>query len=288
MYTHNTSQLSYTFEAICFMGALKRQDNLQSRVRILAVLSHPDDETFLLGGTLAHYARYGHKVLVLCLTGGDRGENALSHLSEPGSITSLRRLELEQACRMLGVELLPVQDLPDGRLSELGATKLAGIIAPFLQNIEPEIVLTFGPDGLTGHPDHIATSKATTLAFNRTARPGAALFYAGLCRSLVKRLSNRMEGKLENIPLKLIGLPDEKLPFRIDIHQTNRYKWDALTCHRTQAGSFASLNQADLQLLGEYEYFRLARVAGKQWLPCQPTNDLLQVLDKVAEIEAVA
>ncbi|NWJ46573.1 MAG: PIG-L family deacetylase [Chloroflexi bacterium] len=256
----------------------------------MAVLAHPDDETFLLGGTLAHYARYGHKVLVLCLTGGDRGENALSHLSESSSITSLRRLELEQACRMLGVELLPVQNLPDGKLSELSVTKLAGVIAPFLQSHQPEIVLTFGPDGLTGHPDHIATSKATTLAFNRAAHRGAALFYAGLRHSTVERLSNRMEGKLENVMLELVGLPDEKLPFRIDIHQTNRCKWEALTCHRTQVGSFASLNQADLQLLGEYEYFRLARVAGKQWLPSllpQAANDLLQVLE-VEEIEAVA
>lgn len=132
------------------MGAIKRQDNLQSRARILAVLAHPDDETFLLGGTLAHYARYGHKVLVLCLTGGDRGENALSHLSESSSITSLRRLELEQACRMLGVELLPVQNLPDGKLSELSVTKLAGVIAPFLQSHQPEIVLTFGPGRFDG------------------------------------------------------------------------------------------------------------------------------------------
>ncbi|MEI7554506.1 PIG-L family deacetylase [Candidatus Chlorohelix sp.] len=270
------------------MGAIKKQDKLQGRARILAVLSHPDDETFLMGGTLAHYARYGHKVQVLCLTGGNQGKNALSHLSESCSIAAIRRLELEQACRMLGVELLSVQDLPDGKLSELGVTKLAGVIAPFLHSFQPEIVLTFGPDGLTGHPDHIATSKATTLAFNRTAPTGAALFYAGLCRSLVKSLSNRMEGSLENIPLKLVGLPDEKLPFKIDIHQTNRCKWEALTCHRTQSGSFASLNQTDLQLLGEYEYFRLARVAGKQWLPYQPANDLLQVLDRLEEIEAVA
>jgi N-acetylglucosamine malate deacetylase 2 len=242
---------------------------------ILAVFAHPDDETFLVGGTLCHYARRGYRVELLCLTQGEQGENALAAQTEPAQLSSVRVNELKQACEVLGVELLPVLNLPDGRLTEVGIESLVEIITEAIRLRRPSAVLTFGPDGLTGHPDHIATYQATTLAFEQAARPRTALYYSGLSQQTVESLSDRMEGQLGEIPLGLRGLPETELHFKVDIHHTACYKWEALQCHRTQAASFAGLTQSDRQLLSQFEYFRLARIAGEAPVSLHRLTDLV-------------
>ena len=200
----------------------------------------------------------------MCLTSGDNGKNALTEKTSSSLLPSIRLAELEKACKALGASLLPVQNFPDGKLLDAGTSSLARVIKRFIASQKPDILLTFGPDGLTGHPDHIATCLAATLAFEQVALPGSALFYAGISRRTVEGLSNRLEGKLGDLTLKLVGLPDEEIQVIIDINQTACYKWEALACHRSQAGSFAGLNHADRQLLGAYECFRLAQIAGKK------------------------
>jgi LmbE family N-acetylglucosaminyl deacetylase len=162
----------------------------------------------------------------------------------------------------LGVDLISVLNFPDGRLTDLGTATVARSIAHVIEARQPEVVLTFGAEGLTGHPDHIATSQYTTLAFEQAARPGSALFYAGLNWQTVQRLSNRMEGSLGDLPLGLTGVPETRLPVKVDIQRTARFKWAALECHRSQGDSFRGLSQSDRQLMSQYEYFQLARLAG--------------------------
>ncbi|MEI6046656.1 MAG: PIG-L family deacetylase [Chloroflexota bacterium] len=228
---------------------------------ILAVFAHPDDEAFLVGGTLAHYARCGARVELLCLTHGEGGASAIG-LQRPDQLARLRRTELEECCKVLGVDLISVLNFPDGRLTDIGTNTVARSIAHVIEARQPEVVLTFGPDGLTGHPDHLAASQQTTLAFEQVARPGSALFYAGLNGQTVQRLSSRMEGSLGDLPLRLTGLPETRLPVKVDIHRTARLKWSALECHRSQADSFSGLSHSDRLLMSQYEYFQLARIAG--------------------------
>ncbi len=238
---------------------------LQSNFRkptILAVFAHPDDETFLVGGTLAHYARNGAKVELLCLTEGEGGANAISDTRGKMALSLIRRIELEQCCEMLGVDLVGVRHYPDGGLSAVNPRELALVIARAIAQRRPEVVLTFGPDGLTGHPDHLAIHRATTLAFELSAKAGSILFYAGLPEPLINRLSNRMEGWLGKTKLGLSGQPIEQLPVAVDITHTARLKWEALNCHRSQIGSFSSLSHSDKELMGQREFFRPAMVAG--------------------------
>lgn len=230
---------------------------------ILAVFAHPDDEAFLVGGTLAHYAKNGARVELLCLTHGEKGFTEEGHYSQE-QLARIRRAELQDCCDVLGVKLLPILNFPDGGLVDLDITRLARPIAQIIYKRQPDIVITFGRDGLTGHPDHIVTSRATTLAFNQTAVPAESnrlLLYAGLSRPVVQSLSNRMEGSLGEIPLQLTGLSKARLPIKVDIRQTSRLKWAALECHRTQSHNFRDFTATDRELLSQYEYFRLARVA---------------------------
>lgn len=230
---------------------------------ILAVFAHPDDEAFLIGGTLAHYARIeGARVELLCLTHGEKGFPENSGYF-PAQMAAIRRKELEACCEVLGVHLLDMLDFPDGGLADLELNRLAWPVAEIIRQRQPEIVITFGPDGLTGHPDHLAVGQAVTRAFNASgvALPGSRLLYAGLHQPTVERLSNRMEGSLGEIPLRLTGSPEIGLAYQVDIRQTASYKWAALACHHSQQASFSSLTLADRQLLSQAEYFQLAAVA---------------------------
>ncbi len=237
-------------------------NQFNSKPLILAVFAHPDDESFLVGGTLAHYAANGVEVQLLCLTHGEQGYNERASSEERQQLPKTRQRELEQCCEVLGIKLLSVLDLPDGGLSEISLSKLAQPIARAIWQLKPEIIITFGADGLTGHPDHITVHQATTLAFEVVAEVGTALFYAGLSEKSVGQLSNPPEGSLGSLPLRLTGVPRINLDTAINISHTSHLKWSALECHQSQAQSFVGLDKANRQLLSQNEYFQLAQVAG--------------------------
>src|SRR4051794_12857641 len=178
---------------------------------ILAVFAHPDDESFLAGGTLAYYARNGVEVKLLCLTHGEAGYSEKASEYERQMLPQVRQAELARCCEVLGIHLLPLLDFPDGRLAEFNVAQLTRPIAQAIRQHRPELVITFGADALTRHPDHLAIHHATTLAFQMAARPGMALFYAGLSELNVARLSTRLEGSLGTIPLLLTGAPNIEL-----------------------------------------------------------------------------
>jgi LmbE family N-acetylglucosaminyl deacetylase len=232
---------------------------------ILAVFAHPDDETFLVGGTLAHYARNGARVELLCLTEGEGGANALAGAKGKLALSLIRRMELEQCCEVLGINLVGVRHYPDGGLAAVNPRELALVIGRAIAHRRPDVVLTFGSEGLTGHPDHLAIHRATTLAFEWSAKAGSVLFYSGLPEQIINRLSSRMEGWLGNLKLGLKGQPAEQLPVAVDITQTARLKWEALNCHRSQIGSFSGLSHSDKELMGQREFFRPVMVAGTAW-----------------------
>ncbi len=229
---------------------------------ILAVFAHPDDESFLAGGTLAYYARNGVEVKLLCLTHGEQGYNDKATEYERRILPQVRQAELTRCCEVLGVQLLPLLDFPDGGLAEFKVGQLARPIAEVIRQLRPELVITFGPDALTRHPDHLAIHHATTLAFEMAAQPGMALFYAGLSEHNVARLSTRLEGSLGTIPLLLTGAPNIELDTVINVEHLSALKWAAVACHSTQSGNFESLTECDRQLLSQKEYFRLKKVDG--------------------------
>lgn len=167
-------------------------------MRLAAVFAHPDDESRITGGTLALYASRGYTVMVYCATRGEAGD---PH-RPPAEVAALRGRELEAACQALGVAGMRLRDYPDGRLSESDPEELAQDISRFLRDEQPLVVVTFGPDGRTGHPDHVAVSLAAERAYERVgSAPGAILpaggeqrhrgprrlFHTALARSVAER-----------------------------------------------------------------------------------------------------
>jgi len=137
--------------------------------RLMAVLAHPDDESLGVGGALAKYAAEGVEVFVLTATRGDRGRyrghrpGADEHPG-PVALAEIRETELRNAALELGVREVSVLDYHDQALDRADPQRVIADIVGHLRRVRPDVVITFGPDGSYGHPDHIAISQFATAA----------------------------------------------------------------------------------------------------------------------------
>ena len=134
---------------------------------LLAVFAHPDDESFRCGGTLALLAQKGVHVQVLTATRGGAGSRGNPPLCSPAELPAVREAELRCACRALGLQPPILLNYQDGQLAEADPETLIAEILAVVRELRPQIMLTFGADGLSGHPDHIAIGHAAAEAFRR-------------------------------------------------------------------------------------------------------------------------
>ncbi len=151
--------------------------------RLLAVLAHPDDESFGPGGTLALYAHRGVEVHLVCATRGEVGEVAEELLRGYRDVGELREHELRcaaQHLRLTGVHFMGYRDSgmpgsPDNQhpqaLAAQPLEQVAACVAQYIRKIHPQVVLTFDPIGGYYHPDHVAIHKATVRAFELSGDP---------------------------------------------------------------------------------------------------------------------
>lgn len=130
---------------------------------VLTVWAHPDDETYLAGGLLAGLTDAGHRVVCVTATRGEAADpNATA--GERAALAALRTEELEAALTMLGVTEHHWLGHPDGGCADLDPDTPVDQLICLLADVRPDTVLTFGPDGFTGHPDHRAVSTWTDRA----------------------------------------------------------------------------------------------------------------------------
>ena len=146
---------------------------------ILAVLAHPDDETFGLGGTIALYAQKGYDVYYVCATRGEVGSADEEFMKGYKDTAEMRTAELARAAKILGLKdvfFLGYRDSgmpgsadnknPDAQVAH-SIDEVAGKVVKYIRELKPELVLTFDPIGGYRHPDHIHIQQATTLAFEK-------------------------------------------------------------------------------------------------------------------------
>jgi LmbE family N-acetylglucosaminyl deacetylase len=146
---------------------------------ILAVLAHPDDEAFGLGGTLALYAQKGYDVYYVCATRGEAGSVDEEHLNGYKDTAEMRTAELMRAAKVLGLKGVFFLGYRDSGMPGMDANRhpdaqvnhpideVAGRVVKYIRELKPDIVLTFDPIGGYRHPDHIHIQQATTLAFEK-------------------------------------------------------------------------------------------------------------------------
>lgn len=173
---------------------------------LLAVFAHPDDETFRPGGTLALLARQGVRVAVLTATRGEAGAVGDPPLCTPHRLPGVRKRELRCACAALGLDPPRLLDYHDGHVAEADPGELAARIVTVVAAVRPQVLLTFGLDGLSGHPDHIALGRAAAEAFDRAAAI-AALYAVAVPHRVAAQLDLR----------ELRPVADEAITLTVDV-----------------------------------------------------------------------
>jgi LmbE family N-acetylglucosaminyl deacetylase len=236
--------------------------------RLLACFAHPDDEAFPVGGVLAAHAKRGVDVRLITTTLGEEGEIRQEGSATRETLGRIRRVELSCAVRALGLASNDVWGYRDSGMAGWASNEdpRAFIRAPSDEVVErlvlemrrfrPQVVLSFGPDGLYGHPDHIAISNHATEAFRLASDPaafphqlsggvephrGQRLFYSVRPQGFRRQWAEALRGQGIDWPMptpeqELQGVPEEELHLEMDVSGEGdmEAKMACILCHRTQ------------------------------------------------------
>lgn len=134
---------------------------------ILGVWAHPDDEAYLSAGLMAAAVDAGQRVVCVTATRGGLGGDEAE-----------RTAELAASLAVVGVTEHHWLPYRDGHCADIPDRYAVPRIAALIRAVRPDTVVTFGPEGMTGHPDHRAISRWTVAAFGSAAPPGARLLLA--------------------------------------------------------------------------------------------------------------
>ena len=157
---------------------------------IMFVFAHPDDESFTCGGTLLELSKKDEvRTVLYSATPGDAGKCGEPPLCHPHELATVRRNELKEASQLLGIDELIVDDYKDGKLNEIPTEVLKNELLKHIETVKPDVIVTFPPHGLSGHPDHKAIQKATLQAVQETNQV-KELFYATFPQSLADETGN--------------------------------------------------------------------------------------------------
>lgn len=243
--------------------------------RLLCVLAHPDDESLGMGGTLARYAGEGVATFLVTATRGELGRAGEGdRRPPPEEVGRLREAELRAAANVLGLREVTLLGYPDGGLDQADPGEAIRRIAAEIRRIRPHVVLTFGPEGAYGHPDHIAVSQFTTGAAVCAADAGyhcpgtahrvAKLYYMAWTeakwaayQAALKKLTITVNG----VERHTTPWPEWAVTTRVDTRAWWPVVWQAVSCHRTQMAIYRQLEllpeEHHQALWGSQEFYRV-------------------------------
>ena len=158
---------------------------------IIGVGAHPDDEAYLSARIMATAVRAGSRVVCVTATRGEAGSQDPDRWPPP-EMRAIREAELEACLATLGVDEHHWLDYVDGTCASVPAEEGIGAVLAVLHDVGPDTVLTFGPEGMTGHPDHMTVSAWVTEAFRRWGGAGAGLHYATRTPAWAGRFATRL------------------------------------------------------------------------------------------------
>lgn len=194
---------------------------------LLVLVAHPDDESFIAASLLRENADAGGTAVLICATKGERG---MSHLRRPMTMAALRSVrarELRRACSLLGIKRIIRLSLPDGAVQDHEAA-LANRAIAVARTIKPHYLVSFGPDGFTGHHDHLAVYRIACTVAHRIRVP---LLSATLSRAITARPMSWLTKRRSH----------SRYRAKTRAHRTDlivpvnaRFKLRVLRCHRSQ------------------------------------------------------
>jgi LmbE family N-acetylglucosaminyl deacetylase len=250
----------------------------------MCVFAHPDDESLGVGGTLAKYAAEGVETYLITATRGERGRFGTNKES-PGLevVGKVREAELLAAAKELGIREVNFLDYIDGELDQANSLEAVAKIAAHIRRVKPHVVVTFGPEGAYGHPDHIAVSQLATAAAVRAAdsnygpsgnRGGSSSVHAvskfyymawtqkkwTAYQSALRDLKSVVDG----VERRAVPWPDWAITTHLDTTSHWPTVWKAVSCHKTQMAIYSRLEHLPEEhheaIWGIQEFYRVFSV----------------------------
>ena len=240
-----------------------------SGYRLLVLFAHPDDEAFPVGGALAACASAGVSIRLVTATRGEEGEIRQPGVATRETIGAVRERELADSVRTLGLsshDLLHYRDSgmvgtePNRRPEAFVNAEPGPVVERLVYEIRsfrPQVVLTFEPGGLYGHPDHIAICRHATKAFHGAGDPSVfpeqltggltphephRLFYSARPRGFRTDMALKLRAAGVDFPLPdpdrvNDGVPPEEIHLELDVSEHLDAKLACIVCHRTQTAT---------------------------------------------------
>jgi LmbE family N-acetylglucosaminyl deacetylase len=240
--------------------------------RLAAVFAHPDDDTYGLAGTLA-LEQENVEYTVIVATSGEAGPISDPSLATRENLAEVREGEQREALRAAGAERATVHFLryADGGLKDVPREELVERVSDLLSDARPHVVVTFGPEGITKHDDHVTVGATATEAFHRAQakaeqaqegsdHPFQRLLYVAIPSSEIDRFWQSLRARGVDVgdpegPFMPRGVPDKTLTHRVDCTSVLQPKMQALHSHRTQRDEVDQIPE-DLQVhMFGYEWF---------------------------------
>lgn len=251
----------------------------------MVVVAHPGDEAFGFGGAIASAAASGAYVVVVCATRGWFDARLTDSSPAPGgknrdvklgavtwrNLDTVREDELRRSVALLGVRVVRMLDYAEGDLDRQDLDQLVGRIVEPIRMHRPEVILSFGPDGVTGDTDHVVLSRAVRAAYDRAAEPlayeddleedqvawrAAKLYELVVPRSVVTELGER-------VPDEGYGSAAEPT-VALELGDLAQLKLAAISRHVSQTGSAGPFHDWGSQRRDAWlgtEHYRLAASA---------------------------
>lgn len=228
-------------------------------LKLMAILAHPDDESMGLGGTLARYAAEGVSTHLVTATRGEKGWFGPPEENPgPYRLGRIRQAELLNAAQILDLHSVDFLNLIDGELARSDVYEAMAHIVSLVRSIRPQVVVTFGPDGDYGHPDHIAISQLTSGALvcaadpmypgeTRPAHRVSKLYHMvngpRLVRLLTQQFGDEISIEVDGIRRSLVSWPEWAITTRLEVGEHWRTACKAILCHRSQLPALGDIER---------------------------------------------
>jgi len=237
-------------------------------LRLMAVMAHPDDESLGVGGTLAKYASERVDTFLLTATRGDAGRCGGFRPGDPqhpgaAALAKMREGEMRAAAAVLGVRDVAFLDYRDGQLDRAEPREAIAAIAAHLRRVRPDVVITFGHDGVYGHPDHIAICQFTTAAvvaanadLEGPRRISISKLYymawSAPAAAAHQRAFKKLASMVDGVERQSQVWPDWEITTMLDTRAFADTVWRAIACHESQMSVYQQVQQLSRE---DYETF---------------------------------
>jgi LmbE family N-acetylglucosaminyl deacetylase len=207
---------------------------MENKPGLLVVMAHPDDESMGCGGLILRHSRAGVPVNLICATRGEAGWSGKPRGAKKDDLALIRTDELREAAAALAIGGVELWDYPDGGVDRIDRQEITNRIWEQISRLRPRAVVGWGPDGVYGHPDHIAMGACTDSAVgSMTEGDRPALYHLAVDQQVADfyKIALRLAGENHELPLVVKDQVD--VIFELDADEV-MMKLRAIDCHKSQ------------------------------------------------------